>query len=93
LISFIKPHSAISTQTVSRWLRNALTGAGIDMGFTGHSTQGASTSAAAKAGLSLDIIIAAANWASAKTFEQFYHKPTRQGAFASTVLDRLDGVV
>ncbi len=32
LISFIKPHSAISTQTVSRWLRNALSGAGIDIG-------------------------------------------------------------
>ena len=75
-ISVIKPHAEISTQTVSRWLRNALTGATINVGFTGHSTRGAATSAAAEAGLSLDIIMAAADWASSTTFEQFYHKPS-----------------
>ena len=90
-ISVIKPHAEISTQTVSRWLRNALTGAAIDVGFTGHSTRGAATSAAAEAGLSLDIIMAAADWASSTTFEQFYHKPSTRGVFASTVLDNLDG--
>ena len=79
----IKPHAEISTQTVSRWLRNALTGAAIDVGFPGHSTRGAATSAAAEAGLSLDIIMAAADWASSATFEQFYHKPSTRGAFAS----------
>ena len=61
-ISVTKPHAEISTQTVSCWLRNALTGAAIDVGFTGHSTQGAATSAAAEAGLSLDIIMAAGHY-------------------------------
>ena len=78
-ISVIKPHAEISTQTVSRWLRSALM------------VLRAATSAAAEAGLSLDIIIAAAHWASSTTFEQFYHKPSTRGVFASTVLDNLEG--
>ena len=51
LISYIAPHDSVSSQTVSRWLAQAIHLAGIALEFTGHSTRSASTSAAAAAGL------------------------------------------
>ena len=74
LMSFISPHKAISSQSVSRWLSRALRMAGIELNYTGHSTRGASTSAAAAAGLSADLILEAVDWASVQTFERFYHR-------------------
>ena len=61
LISFVRPFKPISSQTMSRWLRKAMQLAGIDCHFTGHSTRSASTSAAARAGVPLDSILAAAD--------------------------------
>ena len=75
LMSFISPHKAISSQSVSRWLSRALRMAGIELNYTGHSTRGASTSAAT------------ADWASVQTFERFYHKGSSAGAFARAVLN------
>ena len=47
LINFIKPHKAMSSSTVSRWLMNALSAAGIDTNtFAPHSTRAASSSKA-----------------------------------------------
>ena len=86
LVSYISPHKAISSQSVSRWLYKALRLAGIELGYSGHSTRGASTSAAAAAGLSVELILEAADWASAQTFERFYHKEQSSGAFARAVL-------
>ena len=74
LVSFISPHKAISSQSVSWRLSRALCLAGIELNYTGHSTRGASTSAAAVAGLSADLILEAADWAFVQTFERFYHR-------------------
>ena len=38
--------------------------AGVELNYTGHSTRGVSTSAAAVAGLSADLTLEAADWAS-----------------------------
>ena len=47
LINFIKPHKAMSSSTVSRWLMNALSAAGINTNtFAAHSTRAASSSKA-----------------------------------------------
>ena len=47
LINFIKPHKVMSSSTVSRWLMNALSAAGIDTNtFAAHSTRAASSSKA-----------------------------------------------
>ena len=47
LKNFIKPHKAMSNSTVSRWLMNALSAAGIDTNtFPAHSTRAASSSKA-----------------------------------------------
>ena len=87
LVSFISPHKPISSQSVSRWLSIALRMAGIELNYTGHSTRGASTSTAAAAGLSADLILEAADWASVQTFERFYHRESSAGAFSRALLN------
>lgn len=74
LLSFKKPHNAVSSVTVARWIKNTLKYCGIE-GYTAHSTRSASTSMAAFKGLSSSAILAAANWkANGSTFRKFYHK-------------------
>ena len=90
LVSLIAPHKAISSQSVSRWLTRALRMAGIELGYSGHSTRGASTSATAAGGLSVDVILKAADCASAQTFERFYHREASRAAFARTVLNSVN---
>ena len=62
--------------------------AGIDTSiFKGHSYRSASTSKADGLGVSMDVILKAANWARASTFSKFYKKQTcDDGAFARAVL-------
>ena len=87
LISYIAPYDSVSSQTVSRWLAQAIHLAGIPLEFTGHSTRSASTSAAAAAGLSLDLIVEAGDWSSARVFEKHYHKRPGRTAFVHAVLN------
>ena len=61
--------------------------AGIELSYTGHSTRGASTSAATAAGLSADVNLDAADWASVQNFEWFYHRESSAGAFTRAVLN------
>nr|CAI5861632.1 unnamed protein product [Callosobruchus analis] len=50
-ITFKKPHHNASSQTISRWIRNVLSKAGIDSNrYTPHSTRHASTSLADRKG-------------------------------------------
>ena len=88
LLALIAPHTPISSQTVSRWLRNALKLAGINPTFTGHSTRSASTTAAAEAGIPLELILEAADWSSAGTFRAHYLRPTSldKETFAKSVI-------
>ena len=58
-MSFTSPHSAVGSQTVSRWIRTVLSNAGIDAQYTGPSTRAAATSMAADSGVPLEDIIAA----------------------------------
>ncbi|KAI8514350.1 hypothetical protein Bbelb_086740 [Branchiostoma belcheri] len=77
--ALVEPHQAVSTSTIARWLRTVLQEAGIDTSrFTGHSTRGASVSAAARQGVSTKDILAAANWSTASTFKKFYNRPVGQ---------------
>jgi integrase len=86
LVSYTSPHSAIGSQTVSRWIRTVLSNAGIDAQYTGHSTRAAATSMAADSGVPLEDIIAAADWSSATTFERFYHKAISKDKFVKSIL-------
>ena len=54
--------------------------------FQSHSTRAASAIKAALSGLTVEEIMAAADWSSAGTFQKFYYKPSHSAAFGSAVL-------
>lgn len=87
-ISLNRPHKEVSTATIARWIKIVLKQSGIDIGqFSAHSTRAASTSAARKAEIPVDVILSAAGWASERTFAKFYHKPRLgESRFAEAVL-------
>lgn len=90
LISTVKPYSAVTRDTVSRWLKTVLSSAGIDTQiFKAHSFRAATTSTALLKGVNIKSILETAGWANAKTFEKFYLKPVVIGEkmFAHCVLD------
>lgn len=62
-ITYKKPHRPASSQTISKWLKCVLGKSGLDPSiFTAHSTRHASTSAAKRLGVSLDVIRNTAGW-------------------------------
>ena len=87
LISFIKPHKAVTSSSVARWLKSVLSAAGIDTAiFSLHSTMGASTSAAANVGITTNNILKAANWSSESVFQKFYYKPSDNASYGKVIL-------
>ena len=75
-VSFRKPHTRVSSQTISRWIKDVMVEAGIDTSvYKAHSTRAAATSAASRADLPVSDILAKAGWSNEKTFKTFYHKP------------------
>ena len=76
LVLYVKPHQAVGSQTVSRWLCAAIRQAGIDVSFKGHSTRAAATSEAVDPGIPLEIVLDAADWSSTRILQKHYHKET-----------------
>lgn len=75
-ISFRKPHARITSQTVSRWIKDVMDDAGIDTTlYKAHSTRAAATSAADRADLPISVILAKAGWSNEKTFRSYYKMP------------------
>ena len=75
LISYRKPHKPVTEDTLARWVKCTLQGSGVNTAlFSAHSTRGASTSAAARQGAPLELILKAANWTHAATFWKFYKR-------------------
>ena len=88
-ISFIKPHKAVTSSTIARWLKMIIEQAGIDTSIFGaHSTRGASTSAAARAGITTEDILKAANWSSESVFQRFYHKIVDKAAYGRAIINQ-----
>ena len=86
-LSFIKPHKPVTSTTIARWLRTVLEQAGIDSAvFGAHSTRGASSSAAARGGITTEDILKAANWSSESVFQRFYHKQVDKAAYGRAVI-------
>ena len=79
-----------SKDTMSRWLKQVMTAAGLDTSiFKPHSTRSAATSAAKVADVPLDEIMAIAGWRSSSAFAVFYNKPLScEKSFASSVLGK-----
>ena len=76
LLSFIQPYLEVSSSAASRWIKETLKLAGIDVPiFNGYSTRAASSSKVSKAGLSLvDDIFGRSSWSSSSTWQRFYNK-------------------
>jgi integrase len=89
-ISFCKPHKRVASDTVSRWIKSVMKAAGIDTTrYKPHSTRSASTSAAARVGVTIDNILSCAGWSNCETFARFYNKPLSEypeHAFARSIL-------
>ena len=76
LVAHQKPHKAVSTDTISRWIKTVLQQAKIDVSiFKAHSTRAAARSAANLNQVPIDTIMASAGWSSENTFAKFYKKP------------------
>ena len=89
LISYIRPHKAVSKDTVACWLKVTLGFSGIDMEkFTAHSYRAASISSNKAAGLNLTKILKTAGWSNAQTFAKYYNKPLESVNYDSKLLER-----
>ena len=86
LRSTVKPHKGVSPNTVSRWIKDMLSAAGIDISiFKAHSTRGASSSKAFQQGVSVNEIIALADWSSSSTFCKYYKRNVSGRSFTESV--------
>ena len=76
MISYVKPHKAVTSATISRWVCAILQSPGIDIkSFSAHSTRAAATTKSNLTGLSLLDIGKAAGWSSMSVFRKYYNKP------------------
>ena len=74
-VSYVKPHKAVTRSTISRWTKECMMNAGVNMNiFSPHSCRAASTSKA-KNKLQLKTILKTAGWTNANTFTKYYDKP------------------
>ena len=90
-VSWNKPHSGVSRDSISRWLKAVLSAAGINTKvFSAHSTRMAATSKASCLGVGLTSILATAGWNSATNFTKFYKRTLEEDndrqVFAEAVL-------
>lgn len=86
-ISALKPHKAVTTASIGKWIKKTLFEAGLDISmFKAHSTRAAATSAAKNAGINANIIMKTAGWTSSSTFAKFYDKPVTSAEFSLGVL-------
>ena len=87
LISYVKPHKAVSNTTIGKWCKSVLRDAGIDVAvFSSHSGRSAATSYASHTSLTLQEILKAGGWSNAQTFEKHYNKPIVRN-FGTSVLE------
>ena len=82
-----RPYLAVSRSTISRWVKEVMAAAVVDIKiFTPHSLRAASTSTALRANLPIDTILSTAGWSSESTFRQHYNIPVVKENFGTAVL-------
>lgn len=80
--------SAVTRQTLARWLRTVLKLAGIDSDqFSGHSYRGASLSNAYKNGANITQIVSAGSWTNTETFKNHYLAPENDSPVGKIILN------
>ena len=86
----MKPFKPVSKGNISRWVKQVLEQAGIDINkYSAHSSRAASTSSCKAKGLCLAMIMQSAGWSNSCTFAKFYDKPvdTASANFGSVPLN------
>lgn len=69
------PHKPVSTDTLSRWIKEVLQISGINIQkYKAHSTRAAAVSKASSKCVPVDDMLNVAGWKSEKTFGAFYNK-------------------
>ena len=87
-LSFAKPHKAITTNTLARWIRFVMVASGVNVArFRPHSLRSAASSKAVERNVSLATILASVGWRTESTFAKFYRKPVvnNQGFFSKAL--------
>ena len=82
-LAVISPHNPVTSSTIARWLKQAITASGISSEFTAHSTRGASSTAAAMNGITIREVMERAGWSSKNTFCKHYFRPSEQATLAA----------
>ena len=70
------PHKRASADTISRYVKQTLTDAGVNTAvYTPYTCRHASTSAASRDNIPLTNIMQSAGWRAASTYSRFYKRP------------------
>lgn len=80
ILTYKRPYQAATPQSLGRWIKQTIEESGVDTNiFRAHSTRHAATSAAYRAGVSVDTIRKAAGWSQqSAVFANFYNRPIDQ---------------
>ena len=90
-VAIRKPHKPVASCTIARLLKEMLKLADVDMSiFSDHSVRGASTLAAAGAGVTMNEIMQAADWSTESVFQRFYYQPFHDVSYGRMVLSSSD---
>ena len=92
ILSWKKPHKAISSETIGRWLKKVLKKSKIDEQFTGHSTRHASSFKAFYKGFDVNSIKHVVGWSErSKVFSKFYNRTIKNSHenYANTICNSL----
>ena len=90
LISFTKPHKAVSCDTISHWIRSFMKSAGVNTEkYSSHSTRAASASHLAAKNFDIKDIMSAAGWSKEETFKRFYHFDNDTFNYGNAILETL----
>ena len=88
LLSYIRHHKPITSDTLGRWVKEVLASAGINTNvFKAHSVRGASATAAHNKGASLEDILHSADWSTDSMFRRFYYRPTHNPGPARSLVN------
>ena len=83
-VAVLKPHRAVCSQTISRWISTCLRISGIDISFCAHSTRSAAVSRAKHKAIDMTTILKTAGWANSKSFAKYYDKTISTGSSSPT---------
>ena len=74
--SVLKPHRPVGVKTISRWIKESLKTAGVNVEhYQGHSLRSASASAGKSNTANISDLSLAGGWSNERAFAKFYNKP------------------